>query len=149
LAHLEYEDIIVSERGIFEMQQGQIGAKVFRPDIDSVRVAYTTPANRPILEAAIGAPLFVGGLYGLAAWLIGWIAVSDILFILLAMGVVGFGMLYDVFRSRYVLVVISRGLVHKLAFSRNARLEEIDRFREQVRTQYGIPIESSLPISKA
>jgi hypothetical protein len=149
LAHLEYEDIIISEHGIFEMQHGQIGAKVFRPDIESVRLAYTTPANRPILESAIGAPLFVGGVYGLVGWLVGWIAVSDVLFVLLAMGVVGFGMLYDVFRRRHVLVVTSRGVVHKLAFSRYARIEDIDRFREQVQTQYGIPIENNLPSARA
>src|SRR5207253_1205233 len=96
-------------------------------------------------ESAIGAPLFVGGVYGLVGWLVGWIAVSDVLFVLLAMGVVGFGMLYDVFRRRYVLVVTSRGVVHKLAFSRYAHIEDIDRFREQVHTQYGIPIEKQPP----
>jgi hypothetical protein len=147
--HLEYEDIIVSDQGIFEMQHGRIGAKVFRPDIESVRLAYACPANRPILEAAIGVPLFTGGVYGLIAWLMGRIAVSDILFILLAMGVLGVGMLYDVLRRRYVLVVMSRGAVHKLAFSSHAFLEDIDRFRQQVQAQYGISIESDIREPKA
>jgi hypothetical protein len=87
--------------------------------------------------------LFAGGVGGLS-WVIGRIAVSDILFILLAMGVVGLGMLYDVFRRRYVLVVMSRGALHKLAFSRYACHGHIDRFREEVRTQYEIIIESDL-----
>ncbi|HEX7517390.1 MAG TPA: hypothetical protein VF345_08905 [Chthoniobacterales bacterium] len=142
--HLEYEDIIVSDRGIFEMQHGRIGAKVFRPDIDSVHLAYASTANRPLLEAAIGIPLFACGVYGLISWLVGRMAVSDILFILLVVGVVGVGMLYDVFRRRYVLVVMSRGVIHKLAFSRYALLEDIDCFRQQVQAQYEIIIESDL-----
>jgi hypothetical protein len=39
---------------------------------------------------------------------------------------------------------MSRGAVHKLAFSSHAVLEDIDRFRMQVQADYGIGIQSDI-----
>jgi hypothetical protein len=63
--YIECENILVSERGVFEVQSGKQVDGVLRPDIEHIRVAYASAANRPILEGIIGAVLFALGIKGL------------------------------------------------------------------------------------
>ena len=65
--HIQCENILMSERGVFEVQAGKQVDGVLRADIDHLRVAYATGANRPFLEGIMGAVLFAAGLKGL--WL--------------------------------------------------------------------------------
>ena len=138
---VHYENVVVCERGIFEVERGRVGALVPRDRIESVQLGYGTPANRPLVEGAIGVVLSAFGTVGIVGWLLGRFAISDLLFVMFAFGLIGAGMLYDVCRRRHLLLVSSDGRIQKLAFSKFAEVDELERFCEQARVQYGIAIE--------
>jgi len=64
---LQHENILVSERGVFEVQSGKQIDGVERPDIAQIRVAYASAAYRPILETVVGIILVAAGIWGV--WL--------------------------------------------------------------------------------
>jgi hypothetical protein len=144
VAHLEYENIFASQQGIFEVQRGRMVAQVLTPDIKSVRLDHTTAASRPMLETVIGVCLGFVGLYGATSWILGRMAFSDILAILLVAGAIGAAMFYDVLRRRFVLVVSSRTGTHKLAFSSKAERHDVESFCKAIEETYRIPIENKL-----
>jgi hypothetical protein len=148
VAHLEYENIVASERGLFEVQHGRMMAHVLRPEIKAVRLIQSTSANRPVAEGVIGTCLAAIGLYAAVSWILGRMAFSDYLIALLAAGPIGAAMLYDVLRRRFVLLVDSEGATRKLAFSTRADREEIEHFCKAIQETYNIPIEAKFAAQK-
>ena len=143
--HIQCENILMSERGVFEVQAGKQVDGVLRADIDLLRVAYATGANRPFLEGIMGAVLFAAGLKGL------WLCFQSIkgfryYAVLLALGIIGAAMLWDVLQRRYVLYVRARsGRVHKLSFSVRAYPADIEDFFRATAERFGLKIDSDVP----
>ena len=141
---LEHENILISERGVFEVQSGKQIAGVERPHIAQIRVAYSSAAQRPILEGVVGLVLVALGFWGV------WLCLQSLkgfryYAVLLVMGVLGAAMLWDVLRRRYVLLVTARdGRRHKLSFSVLAYPADIELFLQKVRQTFGLEIQSDV-----
>ena len=141
---LQHEGILVSQRGVFEVQLGKQFDGVEKADIAQIRVAYASAAERPVLEGAVGVSLLAAGLWGvricfrslLAFYLYSW---------LLVMGILGAAMLWDVLKRRYVLFVIARdGRLYKLPFSVAAYPRDIELFLKKVHQTFGLDIYSDV-----
>jgi hypothetical protein len=142
--YIECENILVSERGVFEVQAGKQIDGVTRRDIEAIRVGYASAANRPILEGIIGAALSVLGIKGI---LLCYVSLKGLLHyvILIVLGVIGASMLWDVLKRRYVLYVRARtGRTHKLSFSVGAYPADIEIFFKKVRERFGLEIISDV-----
>ena len=141
---LQHENILVSERGVFEVQSGKQIDGVERAQIARVRLAYSIAAQRPILEGAIGVVLFVAGIWGVRICFRSLVAFRLYLW-LLVMGILGTAMLWDVLKRRYVLFVTARdGRIHKLSFSVAAYPADIELFLQKVRQTFGLEIQSDV-----
>jgi hypothetical protein len=124
---LTYADILISQRGITELDKGKVSIFVPRDDVQGIRLIYGSPANRPVLEASVGALLTACGLMGIY-----FLAMNpgnfryDILII--AIGVIGVAMLRDVLGKTHVLEITTKSDVLKLAFAKTAELESARAF---------------------
>jgi hypothetical protein len=146
--YIECENILVSERGIFEVQSGKEVDGVLRPDIESIRVAYASAANRPIIEGIVGGVLFALGIKGL---LLCFQSMKGFRYyiVLIVLGIIGAAMLWDVLKRRYVLYVRSRGgRTHKLAFSVLAYPADIEIFFHKAKERFGLMIDSKVATIK-
>jgi hypothetical protein len=139
---LQYENIVVSEQGVFEFRSGKQIDGVLRPDISEIRIAYKTAAARPILQGVIGIILLAIGIC--FVWLLFLSRVSKGGF-LSAIAVVGWIMLSDALKRRYILFVTARdGRRHKLLFSVAAHASDIELFLQKVRQILGLEIHSDV-----
>src|SRR6476659_10329480 len=102
---LQYENIVVSEQGVFEFRSGKQIDGVLRPDISEIRIAYKTAAGRPILQGVIGIILLAIGICCVWLWLLSRLSKGGFLF---AIGVIGWVMLSDALKRRYLLFVKAR-----------------------------------------
>jgi hypothetical protein len=140
--YIECKNILVSDRGVFEVQGRKQVDGVLRPDIEEIRVAYTTGANRPLAEGIFGAVLLVLGVKGVLLCLESMKGFRYYV-ILLVLGVIGAAMLWDVLKRRYVLYVRARGgRTHKLSFSVSAYPADIEVFFQRVKERFGLEINS-------
>ena len=142
---LECENILVSERGVFEVQSGKQIDGLARPDIAQIRITYSSAAHRPILEGVVGTVLAVLGIWGV---LLCFQSLKGFRYYaaLLVMGILGVAMLWDVLKRRYVLLVTARdGHVRKLSFSVAAYPADIEVFLQKVRQTFGLEIQSDVP----
>jgi hypothetical protein len=141
---LQHEGILVSERGVFEVQSGKQIGGVERPQIAQIRVAYASAAYRPILETIVGVVLAAAGIWGV------WLCLQSLKGFrydaaLLVMGVLGAAILWDVLKRRYVLFVTARdGRLHKLSFSVTAYPADIELFLQKVHQTFGLEIQSDV-----
>jgi hypothetical protein len=145
---LQHENILVSERGIFEVRSGKQIDGVLRPEIAEIRIAYVRAGNYLIVQSIIGIILLALGFCG--AWW-NWQERSHYVGrrspegVLVGMGIVGVVVLWDVLKRRYVLLVTARdGPCHKLLFSRDAVPSDIEPFLQQVRQTFGLKIHSDV-----
>jgi hypothetical protein len=145
---LQHENILVSERGIFEVRSGKQIDGVLRPEIAEIRIACMRAGNYLIAQSIIGIILIALGFCG-AWWIwpesfhdVGGRSPEDFL---IGMGIVGVVVLWDVLKRRYVLLVTARdGRCHKLLFSRDAVPSDIEPFLQQVRQTFGLKIHSDV-----
>jgi hypothetical protein len=145
---LQHENIVVSERGVFEVRSGKQIDGVLRPEIAEIRIAYVRAGNYLIVQGIIGIVLLALGFCG--AW---WQSQESFHYfgsrspesVLVGMGIVGVVVLCDVLMRRYVLLVTARdGRCHKLLFSRDAVPSDIEPFLLQVRQTFGLKIHSDV-----
>ena len=143
---LQHENILVSERGIFEIRSGKQIDGVLQPEIAEVRIAHMRAGNYLIVQGVIGLLLLALGLCGIV-W--DWRHYSysagggSLTAYLIGMCIVGVVVLWDVLRRRYVLLVTAHdSCCHKLLFSREARPSDIEPFLQQVRHSFGLTIHS-------
>ena len=139
---LQYENIVVSEQGVFEFRSGKQIDGVLRSDISEIRIAYKTAAGRPILQGVIGIILLAIGICCVWLWLLSRVHRGGFLF---AIGVIGWVMLSDALKRRYILFVTARdGRRHKLLFSVAAHASDIELFLQKVRQTFGLEIHSDV-----
>jgi hypothetical protein len=142
--YIEFENILVSERGVFEVQSGKQVDGLERAHIAQIRVAYSRAAQRPLLEGVVGVVLFAFGIWGV------WLCLQSLkgfryCIVLLVMGILGAAMLWDVLKKRYVLFVTARdGHLHKLSFSVAAYPADIELFLQKARQNFGLEIQSDV-----
>ena len=141
---LQHENILVSERGVFEVQSGKQIDGVERAEVAQIRVAYASGAQRPVLEAVVAVPLLVAGFWGVRICFRSLVAFRLYVW-LLVMGILGAAMLWDVLKRRYVLFVTARdGRLHKLSFSVAAYPADIELFLQNVRQTFELEIQSDV-----
>jgi hypothetical protein len=141
---LQHENILVSGRGVFEVQSGKQIGGVQRTDIAQIRVAYASAAHRPVAEAIVGIVLVAAGILGVSLCLQS-LKGFRYYAALLVIGVLGAAMLWDVLKRRYVLFVTARdGRLHKLSFSLAAYPAGIELFLQNVRQTFGLEIQSDV-----
>ncbi len=139
---LQYANIVVSEQGVFEFRSGNQIDGVLRSDISEIRIAYKTAAARPILQGVIGIILIAIGIGCVALWFLARIQKGGFLF---AIGVIGWIMLSDALKRRYILFVTARdGRRHKLLFSVAAHASEVELFLQKARQTFGLEIHSDV-----
>ena len=140
---LEHKNIAISSKGIYELSGRRVTTHVYQSKIQRVRLAYTTPANRPVLEAVIGFFLTGGGIWGMVLCMEKLTAFRYYA-ILVSLGIVGVSMLFDVFRRRYVLLITLDNDTKKIAFARHANLPDVREFLKNAREKYGTVIDDDL-----
>ena len=141
---LQYENIVVSEQGVFEFRSGKQIDGVLRPDISEIRIAYKTAAGRPILQGVIGIILLAIGICCVWLWWVSRVTGARGGF-LFAIGVIGWVILSDALKRRYILFVTARdGRRHKLLFSVAAHASNIELFLQEVRQIFGLEIHSDV-----
>ncbi len=147
--YIEFEGVLMSERGVFQVQSGKEVAGVLRPNIQRIRVAYASAANRPILEGIIGAALFLCGIKGVLMCFESLKGFRYYVF-LLVFGILGAAMLWDVLKKRFVLFVTKcDGRREKLSFSVLAYPADIEAFLQKAKDQFGLEIQSDVESIKA
>lgn len=144
--HIECDNILISDRGVFEVSSGKQLAGVLRPDIDRIRVAYTVASNRPVLEGVFGLVLVGVGIKGMLLCLDS-LKGFRYMAALVVLGVIGPAMLFDVIQRRYVLFVTARdGRVHKLSFAASAYSADIETFLRIANEKFGLGVQSDVTI---
>jgi hypothetical protein len=139
---LQYENIVVSEQGVFEFRSGKQIDGVLGSDISEICIAYKTAAGRSILQGVIGIILLAIGICCVWLWWVARVRRGGFLF---AIGVIGWIMLSDALKRRYILFVTARdGRRHKLLFSRAARAPDLELFLQKVRQTCGLEIHSDV-----
>lgn len=139
---LQYENIVVSEQGVFEFRSGKQIDGVLRPDISEIRIAYKTAAVRPILQGVVGIILLAIGICCVWLWFLSRVRRGGFLF---AIAVIGWIMVSDALKRRYILFVTARdGRRHKLLFSVAAHASDIELFLQKVRQTFGLEIHSDV-----
>jgi hypothetical protein len=141
---LECGNIVVSDQGVFEVQGRKLIVAVMMPDIQRIRFAYTSGANRPVLEGVVGAILVVLGIKGV---LLCWESMKGFRYyvVLVVLGVLGAAMLWDVIKRRYILHVIARDdTARKLSFATTTSFDDIQLFLERAKERFGLHIESDV-----
>jgi hypothetical protein len=144
---LQYENIIVSEQGVFEFRSGRQIDGVPKPEIAQIRVAYVLVGNL-VAQIVVGIILLaIGFLGGWWEWQEGYHYVGrhSAERFLQGMAIVGLVVLWDALKRRYVLFVTGRdGRCHKLLFSRDARPSGIEPFLQNARRTFGLAIQSDV-----
>jgi len=139
---LQYENIVVSEQGVFQFRSGKQIDGVLRPNISEIRIAYKTAAGRPILQGVMGIILLAIGICCISLW---WLARVNRGGFLFAIAVIGWITLSDALKRRYILFVTARdGRRHKLLFSVRAHASDIELFLRKVRETFGLEIYSDV-----
>ena len=139
---LQYENIVVSEQGVFEFRSGKQIDGVLRPDISEIRIAHKTAAGRPILQGVIGIILLAIGICCIWLW---WLARVHRGGFLFAAAVIGWVMVSDALKRRYIMFVTARdGRRHKLLFSVAAHASDVELFLQKVRQTFGLEIHSDV-----
>jgi hypothetical protein len=142
--HIECDNILVSDRGVFEVSSGKQIAGVLRPDIHRIRVAYTVASNRPLLEGIFGLLLVGVGIRGV---LLCFESLKGFRYeaAMVVLGVIGAAMLWDVIKRRYVLFVTARdGRVCKLSFAAGAYSADVETFLRTVNERFGLGVQSDV-----
>ena len=132
---LKCDHILVSARGMFEMHGQKI--IIFAPaaEIDRVTLKFGRSDHRPILSLAIGIILSVIGIYGVTELFLATRGYRYEL-AMIVLGAIGGSMIFDTLKQRYFLEVESKKGSHRLVFSKEAQLKDIQEFCNQVRIAY-------------
>ncbi|HEV7405417.1 MAG TPA: hypothetical protein VGO11_20910 [Chthoniobacteraceae bacterium] len=134
-ARLQYDNLVVSPRGISELHGRKVMLFVPGPQIERMTLRFGRTDHRPLLTLTAGLLLAAVGVLGIVQfgvspkgirWELGMVA----------LGGLGASMIYDTLKQRYFLAVHQRKLDSHLVFSKRAQREEIQAFCDRIREVY-------------
>src|SRR5436853_1274209 len=136
-------NVIASDRGIIETDQGRQVQLVPQKTITNITLRFGCPARRPILEMVMGGALgAIGGFGGFnlctnfKAWR------YDIG--LIALGCLGASMIYDVTKKAFYLRVATESDYFKITFSKNVQRAEVEAFCAEIQKRWNYNVATAL-----
>ncbi len=136
---LKYDSIVVSQRGISEIDARREIVFVAAAEIEEITLKFGRSAHSPLTTLCIGSALLLVGFWGLAAFLespagfryeIG----------AMGMGAIGGSLIFDTLKKRYFFEVRAKGQARRLVLSKRAQLSELVDFCSQVEEKYELRI---------
>jgi hypothetical protein len=132
---LKYDNILVTPRGITEVNGNKIMIFVPATEVERITLKYGRSDHRPIVSLAVGVIFALIGVFGLIEFIIATRGYRYEMG-MMAFGLIGGSFIHEALKERYFLEVRSSKGTRRLVLSKNARKSDVHIFCENVRTIY-------------
>jgi len=145
--HLAYLTVTISAEGISEVHGGRTVVFVSKPDMQGIRLATGSGAERPVLQLGFGILLAAVGACGLIPLWSGNMTLFRYEIGFVFFGLMGVWLLWETLRKHTFLLVSTRSEARKLFFKGAVDPKKLEEFLSTAETRFGYVISSNLRIS--
>ena len=132
---LQYDNILVTTRGIAEIHGRKVVIFVPAADIDRLTLKFGRSDHRPKFTLSISLILAAAGLYGLVEFFLSPRGFRIDLG-MIALGIIGGSMIFDTLKQRYYFEIQKKRGHQRLVLTKNAQKQDLEEFCDKLRSTY-------------
>jgi hypothetical protein len=142
-----YLSVHISPKGISEVHGGRTVVFVSKPDIQGIKLAIGSGAERPVLQVVFGFILAAVGACGLIPLWSGNMTLFRYEIGFVFFGLLGVWLIWETLRKHTFLLVSTRADKRKLFFKGAVEPKQLEEFLRTAETKFGYVISSNLRVS--
>jgi hypothetical protein len=132
---LTYDNILVTPRGITEVDGRKIMIFVPVAEIERITLKYGRSDHRPVVSLGVGVIFALIGVFGLVEFIVATRGYRYEMG-MMAFGLIGGSFIHETLKERYFLEVQGSKGVRRLVLSKHAQKDDLQTFCQNVRTIY-------------